>query len=352
MNSLISQFSQPLLNWFSIFGRKNLPWQHPRIAYRVWISEIMLQQTQVKTVIPFFERFMASFPDVRQLAAASEDAVLAHWSGLGYYSRARNIHKTAKIICEEYAGNFPEDLASLISLPGIGASTAAAIGSLAFNQPTAILDGNVKRVLSRYFMVDGSPEQSIVKKQLWQFAQQCMPEENCAEYTQAIMDLGATCCTLKNPDCQNCPLKNTCRAFLDDKVKHYPFKIIKKARPIKHQQFLLMHTEDNLIYLEKRPPGLWGGLWCMPAIEIDIDPVEFILEQYGFDCREIKNLMAIKHSFTHFHLHITARAISIQPNAKMIADNPGKWFGSNQFNTIGLAKPVSQIMNHFLQAVI
>ena len=352
MNKLISQFSQPLLNWFSCFGRKNLPWQHPRIAYRVWISEIMLQQTQVQTVIPFFERFMASFPDVRQLAAASEDAVLAHWSGLGYYSRARNIHKTAKIICEEYAGNFPEDLASLISLPGIGASTAAAIASLAFNKPTAIMDGNVKRVLSRYFMVDGAPEQSAVKKQLWHFAQQCMPEENCAEYTQAIMDLGATCCTLKNPNCQNCPLKNTCQAFLNDKVQHYPFKAIKKARPIKHQQFLVMHTENNLIYLEKRPAGLWGGLWCMPAIEVDIDPAVFILENYGFDCIEINNLMTMKHSFTHFHLHITARAISIQTNDKLIADTPGQWFGSNQFNSIGLAKPVSQIMNHFLQPLI
>lgn len=351
-NNLKLLFSSPLLNWFSISGRKNLPWQHPREAYRVWISEIMLQQTQVQTVIPFFERFMASFPDIKCLSEADEDTVLAHWSGLGYYSRARNIHKTAKIICKNYAGVFPDDIPSLINLPGIGASTAAAIASLAFNQPTAILDANVKRVLSRYFMVDGAPELSAVKNRLWQLADQCMPRENCAEYTQAIMDLGATCCTTKNPDCQNCPVQKTCQAFLSDKIAIYPFKKIKKIRPSKHQQFLLMHTRDNLIYLEKRPPvGLWGGLWCMPAIEMDADPAAFILKKYGLDCIEINNIIKIKHSFSHFHLHITALALSIQPNPGIIADNPGEWFNAQQFNSVGLAKPVTQIMNHFLQAI-
>lgn len=349
-NDMVSTFSKPLLNWFATFGRKNLPWQHPKDAYRVWISEIMLQQTQVQTVIPFFERFMANFPDISCLGKASEDIVLAHWSGLGYYSRARNIHKTAKIICKVYGGIFPNDLALLIDLPGIGPSTAAAISSLAFNQPTAILDANVKRVLSRYFRVDGAPEQSAVKNRLWKLANECMPKESCAEYTQAIMDLGATCCTTNRPNCPNCPLQTTCQAFLSDTVTNYPFKKIKKTRPVKHQHFLLMHTLNNVIYLEKKPPtGLWGGLWCMPAIEMDTDPEDFILENYGMDCIKINKLIEIKHSFSHFHLHITASALTVQPNVRIMAEHQGEWFNKEQFNSIGLAKPVTQIMNHFLQ---
>lgn len=354
-NGLISAFSLPLLNWFAKFGRKDLPWQQqPKEAYRVWISEIMLQQTQVQTVIPFFERFIASFPDIKHVSDASEDTVLAHWSGLGYYSRARNIHKTARIICDKYQGQFPEDLAVLISLPGIGASTAAAIASLAFNQPTAILDGNVKRVLSRYFMVEGLPESSTVKKKLWLLAEQCMPQKNAAEYTQAIMDLGATCCTLKNPNCQNCPVQKTCQAFLNDKVDHYPFKTIKKTRPTKQQQFLLMHTSNHdRIYLEKRPSkGLWGGLWCLPAIELDMDPKQYIANNYGFNCAAINNLIKIKHSFSHFHLHITALALTIQPNAKLFVENTGEWFHVYQLDNIGLAKPVQQIINYFIEKSI
>ena len=207
-----AKFSLPLLEWFNCHGRKDLPWQHPRSAYRVWISEIMLQQTQVKTVIPYFNHFIAKFPDIQQLAHAYEDRVLAQWSGLGYYSRARNLHKTAKIICEKYKGEFPRELADLIALPGIGPSTAAAIASQAFNQATPILDGNVKRVLCRYFLIDGWPEHSSVKQKLWQLAKECMPTERCADYTQAIMDLGATRCTARNPDCANCPLQYTCLA--------------------------------------------------------------------------------------------------------------------------------------------
>ncbi|WP_019217249.1 A/G-specific adenine glycosylase [Legionella tunisiensis] len=218
------QFSNLLLAWFDLHGRKDLPWQHPRSAYRVWISEIMLQQTQVKTVIPYFNRFIDSFPDVWQLAKASEDQVLAHWSGLGYYSRARNLSQTAKIICEKYAGEFPLALVDLVALPGIGPSTAAAIASQAFNQPTAILDGNVKRVLCRYFLIEGWPEQSAIKQRLWQLANQCMPRQRCADYTQAIMDLGATCCTVRQPNCASCPIQKTCLANIHHKTAFYPQK--------------------------------------------------------------------------------------------------------------------------------
>ncbi|ARG99881.1 A/G-specific adenine glycosylase [Legionella micdadei] len=342
------QFTTPLLRWFDIHGRKDLPWQHPRTAYRVWISEIMLQQTQVKTVIPYFERFIDHFPDIWQLARADEDGVLALWSGLGYYSRARNIHKTAKIICEQYQGEFPSDLTNLKNLPGIGPSTAAAIASQAFAQATPILDGNVKRVLCRYFLVDGWPEQNTVKRELWRLAAQCMSRERCADYTQAIMDLGATCCTSRNPNCANCPLNKTCLAKLQDKVSLYPHKKIKKALPVKQQQFLLLYNHEKEIYLERRPPtGIWGGLWCMPAIDLDHCPKEYIEKTYAMTSVNRQELLNMRHTFSHFHLEIKALAFQTVENQFLIEEPSGKWFKATDINQLGLAKPVSKILNYF-----
>ncbi|MBA3535400.1 MAG: A/G-specific adenine glycosylase [Tatlockia sp.] len=344
------KFSRPLLQWFDSHGRKELPWQQPRTPYRVWISEIMLQQTQVKTVIPYFNQFMAKFPALVQLAAAHEDQVLAQWSGLGYYSRARNLHKTAQIICETYKGEFPSQLENLIKLPGIGPSTAAAITSQAFNQATAILDGNVKRVLCRYFLVEGWPEQSVVKQKLWQLAQQCMPKERCADYTQAIMDLGAICCTTRNPNCANCPLQTGCVAKEQNLVSLYPHKKVKKPLPVKQQQFLLLHDLDNKIYLEKRPPtGIWGGLWCLPSIDIDLCPSEYIAKIYDFSCLKHQELLYIRHSFSHFHLEISAKALEIENKGKMIAEGSGKWFANIEIKELGLAKPVMDIINYFFK---
>ena len=340
--------SLPLLQWFELYGRHDLPWQHPRSAYRVWVSEIMLQQTQVKTVIPYFNRFIASFPDIKRLAIAAEDEVLAHWSGLGYYSRARNLHKTAAIIDAHFNGEFPCDLEQLIKLPGIGPSTAAAIASLAFNQPTAILDGNVKRVLSRYFLVSGEPKQAAVHQKLWQLANECMPQERCAEYTQAIMDLGATCCTLKNPNCMACPLQTTCRAKKENVVADYPNKNPRKSLPTKQQQFLILHTKNDLIYLEKRPPtGLWGGLWCLPIIEINECPTAFIAQTYKLQTNNIKELITINHSFSHFHLQIKALSMQTKSTAASIAEHPGRWFAPHEIEYVGLAKPIITILNHF-----
>jgi A/G-specific adenine glycosylase len=351
MTAAISQrnFSLPLLQWFELYGRHDLPWQHPRNAYRVWVSEIMLQQTQVKTVIPYFNRFLASFPDVKTLALAAEDEVLAHWSGLGYYSRARNLRKTAAIIHADFKDEFPSNLEQLIRLPGIGPSTAAAIASLAFNQPTAILDGNVKRVLSRYFLVSGEPKHATVHQKLWQLANECMPQQCCAEYTQAIMDLGATCCTLKNPNCMACPLQTTCIAKKEDVVALYPNKNPKKSLPTKQQQFLLLHTKDHLIYLEKRPPtGLWGGLWCLPSIEMNECANTFIAQTYKLQTDNVKELMTMNHSFSHFHLQIKALSIQTKPATDAIAESPGRWFALNEINSVGLAKPVSTIINYFI----
>lgn len=349
--SIIHQaFTYPLLKWFELHGRHDLPWQHPRSPYRVWISEIMLQQTQVKTVIPYYLRFMMRFPTIHSLATAAEDEVLAHWSGLGYYSRARNLHQTAKILCENFQGEFPKTLQLLITLPGIGASTAAAIASLAFNQPTAILDGNVKRVLSRYFMIDGLSSQATVKAKLWALANECMPLEQCTEYTQAIMDLGATCCTVKKTNCLACPLQSTCLAKANDVVAQYPHKIIKKKIPTKEEQFLVLHTEHNLIYLEKRPPtGLWGGLWCLPTATIDTCALQHVKEQYQFQCNEPNELIKIKHSFSHFHLHIQALSLQVRHSSQKIAENPGRWFQTNELDSLGLATPVRAIIEHFIK---
>lgn len=256
--NLSEQFNKPLLQWFALNGRKNLPWQIPRTAYRVWISEIMLQQTQVQTVIPYFERFMDKFPSIDDLGKAHDDEVLALWSGLGYYSRARNLHKTAQIILNEYQGIFPQDLTLLNELPGIGASTAGAILSQAFNMPTAILDANVKRVLTRFFAIKGYPEQTQVKKTLWALANSCMPQEHCADYTQAIMDLGATCCTTKKPNCFNCPLQDNCKALQDKEQHLYPTKKIKKPVPVQQQQFLVLCNAQGDIYLEKDHLWVYG----------------------------------------------------------------------------------------------
>lgn len=347
-SSIHQQISEPLLRWFDKHGRKDLPWQVPREAYRIWVSEIMLQQTQVKTVIPYFMHFIDRFPDVTTLAQADEDTVLAHWSGLGYYSRARNLHKTAQIIHTELNGKFPDDPHHLIMLPGIGRTTAAAITSLAFNKPTAILDGNVKRVLSRYFLVDGAPQQAMVQKKLWQLAQVCMPKQRAADYTQAIMDLGATCCTTKNPHCSQCPLKLGCLALIKNKVSDYPNKKIKKNIPTEHQQFLVLHTDNNLIYLEKRPPkGIWGGLWCLPSIGIDDCPKTFINTRYQLDTKTTRELMQFKHSFTHYHLQIRAISIATIIKKTALSNGTGRWFSPDELPSLGMAKPVSTILQFF-----
>ncbi len=341
-------FTETLLTWYEEHGRKDLPWQHPRSAYRVWISEIMLQQTQVKTVISYFLNFMSHFPDVKTLALASEDQVLALWSGLGYYSRARNLHQAAKIIHKELSGVFPSEIDALIALPGIGASTAAAIASLAFNQPTAILDGNVQRVLSRYFLIPGLPSVSAVKKVFWERANQCMSQERCADYSQAIMDMGATCCTPRKPDCLSCPLRFNCEALKHGVVDDYPNKKPKKILPTQKQQFLLLHNEENRIYLEKRPPiGLWGGLWCLPSINPDQCPASYIRAAYQLSSYDARELMRIKHSFSHYHLHINALSLKCSTENTQIAECSGRWFSKGELSGLGLAKPVSMIIKRF-----
>ncbi|HBI21477.1 MAG TPA: A/G-specific adenine glycosylase, partial [Legionella sp.] len=310
---------------------------------------IMLQQTQVKTVIPYFLRFIEQFPDVQSLALASEDHVLSHWSGLGYYSRARHLHRAAQMIHDQHQGQFPQDLDTLLTLPGVGPSTAAAIASLAFNQQTAILDGNVRRVLSRYFRVDGQAQRASVQRLYWHWAQACMPSTRCADYTQAIMDLGATCCTPKKPDCIACPLHANCQAHQHDVVGDYPNKPLKKSLPIQRQQFLLLHNLHDLIYLERRPPsGLWGGLWCLPSIDMDVDPSIYIRETYRFQTMQAQELITIKHSFSHYHLHILAWSLQLRASDTASGECSGRWFHANEIQNIGVSTPVRKIIDRFL----
>ena len=264
-------FSTTVLDWFQHNGRKDLPWQQNPTPYRVWISEIMLQQTQVQTVIPYYQRFMARYPDVTSLAAAPIDQVLHLWTGLGYYARARNLHKAAQQVVESFGGEFPESLESLESLPGIGRSTAGAIAALAMQLKAPILDGNVKRVLTRYFAIAGYPESSTIKKQLWEIAETLLPqdpEKNIAPYTQAMMDLGATLCTRSNPACDRCPLAENCEALRTNAIASYPGKKPKKALPVREVNMFIVRNTAGEVLLEKRPDsGIWGGLYSLPEQE-------------------------------------------------------------------------------------
>ena len=259
-------FSELLLDWWDKHGRKNLPWQHPRSPYRVWVSEIMLQQTQVKTVIPYFNRFMERLPDIPSLAETSTDEVLSLWSGLGYYARARNLQKAARLCVENHAGELPITPEALLALPGIGESTANAIYSQAWNQPAVILDGNVKRVLSRYFAVDGWPGKADVHKKLWNIAADLLPKNRGADYSQATMDLGATLCTRSKPECIACPVQKNCRARQQGSVHLFPAKRPRLKVTKKTFQMVILINDNNEVLLERRPPsGIWGGLWSLPA---------------------------------------------------------------------------------------
>lgn len=351
MLSTQATFTPSLLHWYDLYGRKDLPWQHPREPYRVWLSEVMLQQTQVVTVIAYFTRFIEHFPTIETLAMGSEDEVLALWSGLGYYSRARHLHQTAKIIHTQYHGKFPDDLQLLIQLPGIGLSTAAAITSQAFNQPTAILDGNVKRVLSRYFLVGGYHAETTAK--LWKIANQCMSEQRPADYTQAIMDFGAICCTAKKPKCTTCPLQTTCLAKLNNVVADYPTPKPKKNIPTKSQQFILLHDDAHGVYLEKRPPhGIWGGLWCTPIIEEEIDLMDYVENRYAVKVIQLKKLMTIKHTFSHFKLNINVFTIETAINEKMCFEPSGHWFSPNEIINLGLPTPIRDMIKRFWETCL
>ncbi|TPE54372.1 A/G-specific adenine glycosylase [Maribrevibacterium harenarium] len=339
-----ADFAPRVLNWFNQHGRKNLPWQQDKTPYRVWISEIMLQQTQVATVIPYYQRFMASFPDVFALAAAEQDDVLAHWSGLGYYARARNMHKAAQQLVNDWDGEFPQTQEGVCELPGIGRSTAAAILSISRGQQTAILDGNVKRVLSRYHAIPTWPGEKKTENAMWQLAESYMPAERCGDYTQAMMDLGATLCTRSKPQCLLCPLQRDCDGRISGDPTLFPVKKPKKAdKPVKHTQMLVL-ISDHGILLEKRPAtGIWGGLWSLPEIDNHADVALETEQRFPVSIDSVTPLPQFRHTFSHYHLEIRPQRLEVQAN-DTIGEDKYQWFNLEQALSLGLPAPVRTIL--------
>lgn len=332
-------FAGKLLEWAVTQGRSDLPWQENQDPYRIWVSEIMLQQTRVETAIPYFQKFIQRFPDVCSLGRAAQDEVLGFWSGLGYYARARNLHRAAGVICEVYGGQMPEKRSELEALPGIGRSTAAAILSIAFDQPEAILDGNVKRVLSRYFGVEGWSGQSRVLKQLWAHAGDVMPDQRCGAYTQAIMDLGATLCTRKQADCPHCPVADECVAKLEGRVDELPQPRPGKKLPQRKTCMAILHDGDDRVWMERRPEeGVWGGLWSFPELESEADWYPMFAKP--------QPQQKLNHLFTHFKLEITPLYCRLDRPAEVPRE--GEWVTISELHQRGIAAPVQLLIERLI----
>lgn len=343
MNALAAR----LLDWHDIHGRHDLPWQHPRAPYRVWVAEVMLQQTQVATVIPYFLRFMDALPTLRDLAAADEDRVLALWSGLGYYRRARFLHQAAGICVERHEGELPRDFDALAALPGIGRSTAGAILAQAHGLRFPILDGNVRRVLARYHGERGWPGAAAVEKRLWTHAEAHTPHARLTDYTQAIMDLGATVCTRAQPRCAACPLAADCVAHRDGLTAELPAARPSKPLPQRSAALLVLRDRAGRVLLERRPPqGVWAGLWSLPQAD-DAEAAMQLAVRYARLGAAAQSLPAIVHVFTHFRLHAQPLAWrDVSPHAA-IADNPRlRWCTRADAAALGLPAPVRRLLDN------
>ncbi|BCX81069.1 A/G-specific adenine glycosylase [Methylomarinovum caldicuralii] len=338
-----AEFATRLLDWFDRHGRKDLPWQHPRTPYRVWISEIMLQQTQVATVIPYFERFTARFAHPQDLADAPLDEVLGLWSGLGYYARARNLHLAARQIVERHGGELPADPQTLAALPGIGRSTAGAILSLGFEQPAPILDGNVRRLWCRLYHIDTWPGDSATQRRLWQLSEIHLPGQRAADYTQALMDFGATVCTRTRPRCNECPFEPSCQARKAGIEARLPVPRPKRQLPQRTAYWLVLRDARRRIYLERRPPaGVWGGLWAFPEWP-DSDALTHHCHRLGIAPESLTPLPSRRHTFTQFRLHyhpVIANAISVT----QCHDHPGNWLYPQEALDLALPAPVRNLI--------
>ena len=343
-------FAGRLLYWYDRHGRHDLPWKQQPTPYRVWISEVMLQQTQVATVLPYYERFMQRFPNLPALARAQQDEVLALWTGLGYYARARNLHRSAGLLLANNNGQMPVTLTALQALPGIGRSTAAAILALSHDQRHAILDGNVKRVLSRVFAVSGWPGRGEVSRQLWQLSEQVTPEVRVADYTQAIMDLGASLCSRSRPDCDACPLRDPCAGRASGNPAGFPGKRPAKILPVRASTFLLLRdvpSASGSVLLQQRPPtGLWGGLWGFPECGHDDDPLQWCVDHLGFEVSYRQTGAVIRHSFSHFHLDITPwYGVLKGPVQRGMEPPDAVWYKPGHAPPGGLAAPVVRLLS-------
>ena len=345
MDASAASFANKVLAWYQRYGRRNLPWQQQN-AYRVWLSEIMLQQTQVTTVIPYYQGFITRFPNIKALAEASIDDVLQYWQGLGYYARARNLHKAAQVIHEQHKGRFPKTIEAVEALPGVGRSTAGAILSFAFAQSWPILDGNVKRVLARCFRVKGWYGQSDTMKQLWYLSESVTPEENTADFNQAMMDIGSMVCVKSNPKCEVCPLKKFCGSYIHHSQSQFPHKKPPKAKPHK-TTLMLLHRHDDQVLLWRRPPsGIWGGLWSLPEVD-DKKAISSWQQSFLSMSQQPKIIQenAIRHQFTHYSLDISIAIIELERLPRKISDGDNyHWVDIEALGNHGLPTPVRKLI--------
>lgn len=338
-------FASRLLHWYDRHGRHDLPWQHPRSFYRVWVAEVMLQQTQVTTVVPYYARFMARFPGLEALALAGTDDVLAHWAGLGYYARARNLHRAAQQLFQDHGGEFPETLEGWQTLPGVGRSTAGAILAQVRGQRHAILDGNVRRVLARHAGIEGWPGKASVTARLWSEADLRLPRMRLADYTQAQMDFGSIVCTARNPRCQDCPLAADCIALRQGRVGALPTARPRSALPSRQATVLLIEDGEGRWLLRRRPPaGIWGGLWCPPLIETGQDWRQYCARNYGLSLHEHESFDPISHSFTHFKLQLRPVRASLESVSGVLEDD-ACWLTMEQIATRGLPAPMRRLFS-------
>lgn len=336
-------FSDALLSWYDQHGRHDLPWQVTDDPYKVWVSEIMLQQTQVKTVLNYFDRFMQRFPTVHDLGTSTWDEVTPYWAGLGYYARARNLHKAAAIVHQQ--GHFPSTLEQWMALPGIGRSTAGALMSLGLGQYGVILDGNVKRVLARYFAIEKDLSKTQHEREMWLLAEQLCPSERNADYTQAIMDFGATLCTPKKPLCTYCPMHTQCQAYLQGRELEFPRKKTKKIVPVKTAQVLIIHCDESWFWQQRDPQGLWGGLYCLPIVDTQVQMNEWVQQH---KLQPLKATLHISHSFTHFTWQLQAHSFRLDPELKehFSLEINGQWLTPAQ----AIAKGIPTAMKKLIRA--
>lgn len=340
----LSPFGERVVSWQRGHGRHGLPWQRTRDAYRIWLSEVMLQQTQVATVIPYYERFVAHFPDVQALAAASDDEVLALWSGLGYYARARNLHRAARHVIQAHGGVFPVRSAELADLPGIGRSTAAAIAAFASGERGAILDGNVRRVLARHAGIEGDPSQAATLASYWREADARVPDDHIEAYTQGMMDLGADVCLPRNPHCMLCPVSQDCVARIEGRIGELPGKRARAAGKRKRIAMLVVISKGEVL-LEKRPSsGIWGGLWSLPEASVDEAPEKVLARDWGIDATDVEKLEPFEHAFTHFTLEVEPWRARPRKSTRVAEGKPAMWLPLSEIAGAALPAPVKRLL--------
>ena len=339
-----TSFATRLVRWQRVHGRHGLPWQGTRDAYRVWLSEIMLQQTQVATVLPYYLRFLARFPTVSDLAAAGEDEVMALWSGLGYYARARNLHRAAREACERFDGEFPSRFDDLVTLPGIGRSTAGAIAAFACGEPRAILDGNARRVIARHAGVEGDAASAAVLERLWREAEVRLPKRDIESYTQGLMDLGAGPCAPRDPQCLLCPVNEDCDARIGGRTTEIPGR--RHRSPVRRREVaMLVVISGGDVLLEKRPPsGIWGGLWSVPEADANAKPAAALAGEWGLEAAEVFALAPFEHAFTHFTLSVKPWRMRVPRAARTAAAKAAAWTPLDALDRIALPSPVRRLL--------